>query len=153
MKKNLTFLFASLAIASIALFSCTREYPVEVCESTPNVICGFDSVAINIRVINESGYPLCDVKMKYELDSAQIVEYGRMAINDVSCYSMYSDPKFYPYQTFTLGTASYEIKDTLKADTLPYNNKKIEFTGFYTFLISIADSLRSGTCQTRLVVD
>ena len=151
MKKNLAFLFASLAIASIALFSCSREYPIEVCESPDNVICGFDSTAINVRVINRSGYPLCDVQMKYELDSTQIVQYGRMDIDDISCYSMYSDPKLYPYLTFTLGTQSYEIKDSLKADTLAYNNMKIENSGFYSFWILIADSLRSGTSQTIFI--
>ena len=149
MKKNLTFLVVSIAIASIALISCTREYPTEVCESPYTVLCGFDSAAINVRVINESGYPLCDVALKYELGD-QIVQYGRMDVGDISCYSMYDDPKFFPHLTFTLGTSTYAIRDTLKSDTLPYNNMKIEDPGFYTFFISISDSLTSGKCQTRI---
>ena len=153
MKKNLAFLVVSLVIASVVLISCSREYPEEVCESPENVKCGFDSLAINVRVKNQSGYPLCDVKIKYELDTAYIVQYGRMDVNDISCYSMYSDPKYFPYVTFTLGNQSYKIRDTLKADTLPYNNLKIENTGFYTFYIEIIDSLRSGRCQTILVED
>ena len=88
--------------------------------------------------------------MTYEHNTGDIIQYGRMDIDDESCYMLFSAPKVYPHLTFTLGTESYAIKDSLKSDKRPYDLMKIEDPGYYTFFISIADSLRSGTCQTIL---
>ena len=153
MKKNLAFIFSSLAIVSIVFISCSREYPDRVCESPKNVMCGVDSLGINVRVVNASGYPLCDVEMIYETNTGDVIQYGRMDINEESCYSYYVAPKAYPYISFTLGYGSYEIVDSLKSSLKPYNTKFIEEAGFYTFFISIADSLTSGTSKTILAKD
>lgn len=146
MKKNFTIL---VAIVSIVLISCTREYSTNICESPYTVACGFDSTAINVRVINESGYPLCDVALKYDL-GGEFIQYGRMDVDEISCYSMYPETKLFPHLTFNLGTQSYKIVDSLKSDKKPYNVMEIEDAGFYTFFISIADSLLSNKCQTRI---
>lgn len=153
MKKNLPFIFSFIAIASIVLISCTREYPDRVCESPINVQCAIDSLGINVRVVNLSGYPLCDVELIYETTTGDIIKYGRMDIDDISCYSVFVAPKVYPYITFTLGTETYEIVDSLKSDKKPYNNLLIEDSGFYTYFITYADSILSGTSQTNLFKD
>ncbi|HAW51859.1 MAG TPA: hypothetical protein DCX54_05945 [Flavobacteriales bacterium] len=153
MKINFPYIFSSLAILSFVLISCSREYPDRVCESPYNVNCGVDSLGINVRLVNRAGYPLCDVEIIYETTTGDVIKYGRMDIDEESCYSVYKSPKLFPYISFNLGTEHYEIADSLKDPNKPYLTKFIDGPGFYTFFISISDSLTSATSQTILARD
>ena len=152
--KNFRLLLLPVGIyALLFVFSCKREYPDRVCESSSNIPCGVDSNAINVRVINISGYPLCDFTVIWETNKGQQYKYGRLEDGEISCYTIVDAPKAFPYVTFNLGTGHYRIQDTLKTDTLPYNTTKIETPGLYSFEVYIADSLVTERCATRFYLD
>ena len=153
MKIFRSFLLPASFCALILMYSCSREYPTRICESPSSIPCGVDSNGVNVRIINISGYPLCDFEVVYETNTGFVYKYGRLDPGTVSCYTVVNEPKVFPYVTFTLGNGKYKIRDTLKVDTLPYNNMKIETPGFYSFEVLIADSLNAELCETRYFKD
>ncbi|MEQ8324529.1 MAG: hypothetical protein RIC15_11965 [Vicingaceae bacterium] len=150
MKKFRASLTSTAICAMLVFAGCAKDYPSKLCESNEDNPCNVDSNAINVRLINISGYPLCDVKVVYELNTGEVINYGRLDVDEQSCYAVFDAPKVYPRVTFTLGTGDFKIKDTLITDTLPYNNQKLSDPGFYSYELFVEGELNSLTCITRL---
>jgi len=139
-------------VGSIGVFSCKKEFVDRSCEKASQVECGFDSNSVNVRVANFTGYPLCDFNVIYKSNDKEIYDYGTLHVGETSCYTKVSFTNIYPEVTFTLGTGSYVVPDSLLLDG-EYNTLKQTSPGFYTFLIQIPHSLDSQKVATFFVID
>ena len=151
MKTTLRIALILAITASLGLLSCDKEYTDRTCEKESQVECGFDSNMVNVRVANYTGYPLCDFKVVYRGDDQTIYDYGTLHVGESSCYTKLDFTKIYPEVTFTLGTGSYVIPDSLIFDD-KYNSLKQTTPGFYTFLINIPN-LDSLMISTTFIVE
>ena len=59
----------------------------------------------------------------------------------------------YSVVTFTLGTQSFKIPDTLVTDTLPYRDYVIFDNGFYNYYVNIVGTLDQGTAWVVMIPD
>jgi len=158
MKNFLGYIVVSLFSISLLFYSCEKEKNTRICESPVTVRCAqlpYDSTKVNVRLINSTGYPLCNLEVIYETTVGEVVKYGRMENQEYSCFTTYPlrNVKEYPLVSFDLGSRHYVIADTLTNTNRPYGDILLENSGFYSFFVLIADSLNSDTCRTYLQKD
>ena len=145
MKKGLlTSLFIALVV-SFGLVSCAKEYQDRICETPSQVEYGFDSNVVNVRVINLTGYPLCNFTVLYRTDIDRPYNYGTLEKDDTTPFAKIEFVKSFPIVDFDLGTGHFTIADSLMDIKLPYESSKILQPGFYNMYVSMdgpLDSLR-----------
>ena len=144
-----------MSAITLLFSSCDKEFNERVCESPITVECAqlpFDSSKVNVRIINSTGYPLCNVQVIYETTIEEVIQYGRFENQETSCYTTFPlrNVKMFPLLSFDLGSRHYEIADSLSNTKYLYGDMLLEEAGFYSYFVLIADSLNSDTCRTFL---
>ena len=149
---NMRLRTAMMVVAAISLifFSCKKEYEERSCDTPSKVECKSDSGRVNVRVINFTGYPLCDFQIKYQNNQAEY-EYGTLDVDEATCYTIVDYAQIYPQVFFNLGNGEFMIKDTLLSDK--YKNLEMKSNGFYSYFIQTAHSLDSQLVVTTFVVE
>jgi len=152
MKITLRLALAIAIVASLGLSSCEKDFEVRSCDTPSQIECGFDSNKVNVRIANLTGYPLCDFNVVYRTDTKDIYDYGTVLKGEYTCYIEMDFVKLYPEVTFTLGTGSYTIPDSLIFNE-KYSLLKQTSPGFFTFFIQIPYSLDSLKISTSFGID
>jgi hypothetical protein len=124
-------------LTALGFVSCQKDYTNRYCDTPSKVECGFDSNMVNIRVHNNTGHPICNLKIEYRKDISKVYEYGTLDNDENTCYTKLDFSKAYPVIHFDLGTGHFQIEDSLLNEALIYNNMKITTAGFYTLYLQI----------------
>lgn len=145
------FLFFSLIAAITLSPSCTKEYKTRVCDepSTIDQFCDTIHSRVNVRTVNLTGYPLCNVRVTYNSNQEAPYAMGRMNPSDSSCFTKFDFVKVYPIVKFTLGTKEFQILDSLR-DKEEYSSKFFNTPGFYNMFIQIEGLLDTGYVSTYI---
>ena len=128
---------------ALGLFSCAKEYQNRECDTPSRVECDHDTSMVNVRVVNYTGYPVCELKVLYYTDVAQEYNYGTLKNGDSTCYVKMNYSLAFPHITFNLGAGQFRILDSLKKVDLPYHNMKVTSKGYYTLYLQIPMPLDS----------
>lgn len=136
--------------AGLGLISCKKEYQVRTCESPSKVECIEDTNVVNVRIINFTNYPLCDLTAKYKTNSEMTYEYGSMEKDAFSCYTAMDYINWFPDIRFNLGTGKFKVADSLITDP-KFINFRVTNRGFYSVIVTVAGDLDSQLVQTAVV--
>lgn len=138
-------------VTALGIFSCAKpEGRSLYCDMPPKVDCTEDTNYVNMRVINKTDYPLCEVKVRYAHQNPTYHEYGTLDPDEFSCYSAMTVVNYYPEVTFKLGTAEFTVIDSLITNS-KYNSLYLSSKGYYSLFIDVAPFLDSHLIITTIV--
>ena len=69
MKNSIGYLVVVAFVTTLSFMACEKEYKTRVCDDTKSVECvtaPFDSTRVYVRIINNTGYPLCNFQATFE---------------------------------------------------------------------------------------
>lgn len=137
-------------ISALGLYSCEKEYQVRTCETPSKVECIEDTNLVNVRIINFTNYPLCEVTAKYKTNSELMYEYGSLEKDAFTCYTSMDYINQFPDIRFNLGTGKFQVTDSLLTDP-KFINFRVTNRGFYSVIVTVAGDLDSQLVQTTVV--
>ena len=153
MKKGLlTSLFIAL-VATFGFISCKKEYQTRVCETPSQVEYGSDSNVVNVRVINLTGYPLCNFTVLYRTDIDRPYLYGTLHKDETTPFTRIEFVKAFPIVEFDLGLGHFTIADTLMDIKYPYESFKYLDPGYYNMYVSMDGPLDSLRVNANVFLD
>ncbi len=152
MRMTLRIAFGMAIVATLGMVSCEKENRDLSCNTPPKVEFGDDSTRVNVRLINFTGYPLCNFEIIYRKDEGTPYEYGTLDVGEVTPYTTVAFTHVYPEVTFNLGTGTFTIPDSLIYDD-KYASQLQTNNGYYSFFIQTAHTLDSQTVVTYMVND
>ena len=153
MKKGLLASLIIAIVVSFGLTSCEKEYRERICETPSLVEYGFDSNMVNIRVINLTGYPLCNFNVLYRTDIDRPYNYGTLHKEETTPFTRIEFVKAFPIVEFDLGTGHFTIADTLMDIKYPYESLRILQPGFYNMYVSMDGPLDSLRVNANVFLD
>lgn len=143
-----------IAVASaLGVISCKKDYPSRYCDTPSQVVCEVDTSIVNVRVINKTGYPLCNFRVKYQTNTTDTLRYGTLDVEEISCYTKLTDTKVFPRLFCDLGTGHFKIPDSLTQNGFIYNGLIEDNPGFYTFYVFLGGPLDSNYLSPAMVSD
>lgn len=144
MKKTGNLVIATFSLLIFGLWACTEstEYS-RACESDVEIGCKTDTNLVNVRVANWTGYPICDLNIKYAIDVD--IDYGSLDPFDTTCYVAMVKAQTFPEVMYTIGEGVYVTHDTLLVP--PYSVANIGTPGKYILTLTI-DSLTAEISKT-----
>lgn len=134
MKKHTRLVFISAITLAMTVFSCKKEFNDRSCESPSQVDCNSDTTKVNVRIVNLTGFPLCDFTVIFDNGTKTPYIYGTLGAGETSCYTTLSSSLLYPEVTYNLGAGEFKIQDSLTRD--PYNTQRLTTPGFYSYFVN-----------------
>ena len=153
MKKGLLTSLIIALVVSFGLISCEKEYRERICETPSQVEYGSDSNVVNVRVINLTGYPLCNFTVLYRTDIDRPYNYGTLDKDETTPFTRIEFVKAFPVVDFDLGTGHFTLADPLMDLKYPYASLKLLPPGSYNMYVSMDGPLDSLRVNANVFLD
>lgn len=122
--------FASLLIVLGLVYACEKDRKTRECTVEASRPCAIDSNEVNIRVANQTGFPVCDFKLDFNLDTSMVI--GGILAGDTTCYFTVDKALLSPGLDFRIGAGLFSLTKGTNGATMENDSAFITYDLFIT---------------------